>query len=559
MLPCHCKAGDCCGEAEYAAEVIHSGERPIPQILGDSESPDDARYANGRDEVAPVTSSFSGLGSVEQEESVHCISPVSPVSVAWRKMTSMSHMEIDYETMRGIPLHRALRYSELWTSPNEIRRRNRAAEAWELSARVKTLDIFLSHTWQTKGRWKVLALMMQMGWFQGLLGWSIGLAVMLSLRAFDLVGDLWRSNVFILAGEEITVSTSSWTVFWAEVSMMIGLCLSPYLPFKRQTCFLDIACIHQGQNDLFERGLYGIGGCLAAAQELRVLYSPEYLSSLWCWFELVGFRKANPSGKIAFSPLFIERSAFICILILWWTALSINVVLAYADIRFRQGNIILFFTFIFCLPTIFVVHTMRHNYREKARLIFDLKNFDVEKLKCASDFDRAFILSAIDAWYGSRETFMDFVRSDLREELLSLLPCPHLPCAYAALILSSMAAWTLDMSLSVYKSGAVGHGVLRHFVCFAHFFGYWFWFGLNSIFYLSDRTAALGRTRLLDCCITLAVASVTLLWFLVGFALCISLARSTQLLGLVLYVAFSMLLPLFILDGFKVCRKRCRT
>ena len=244
------------------------------------------------------------------------------------------------------------------------------------------------------------------------------------------------------------------------------------------------------------------------------MYSPKYLSSLWCWFELVGFRKANPEGKLVFSPLFIERSAAICFVSIWFAALSINVVFAYAEVEFRATNNLLVWLPIFALPIVFIVHTLRRNYREKARLIVDLRNFDVDKLDCCSNFDRAFILSAIDAWYGSREAFGNFVRSDLREELLALLPCPHLPCANAALILSSLVAFTLDMNLSLYKAGAQSQELLRHLVTFLSFFCGWVWFGFNSIFYLSDKTSSFGGTRLHDWGTTLAIATVTLLWLL---------------------------------------------
>ena len=560
MFPsCHlCKPGaeSCCqGAAEYAAEVIHSeglkAERPIPRILGDGQdNPDDL----GTDEGVLETS-FSGHLAPIQEQPSEITPPAGRQGVGWKKMTDMSHMEIDYEITRGIPLHRALRHSELWTSPHEIRRRNRAADVWKLSTRVSTFDIFLSHTWKTKGRWKVLALTMQTGWLHGLLGWCIGLAVMLCLRALDIIDDPWQDVIFSIAGNDIPVGLTPWSVVLAGVSMILGLCLAPYLPFKTKHCFLDIACIHQEEHELFERGLYGIGGCLAVAKELRVLYSPEYLSSLWCWFELVGFRKANPEGKLVLAPLFIERSAAICVLIMWCTAFAANLVLAYTEFTWRQRNILLVYVLVYILPIVFVVHTLRHNYREKARLIFDLKNFDVDKLTCTSDFDRAFILSAIDAWYGSREAFMDFVRSDLREELLGLLPSsPHLPSAYAAMILSSIFARIVDISISLYKAGADSGYLLRHALCFFPFFGNWLWFGFNAIFYLSDRTASFGRNQLLDWCKTFAVAAISLLWLLGGFFISVRLVRTSELAGLVCYIAFCTLLPLLILDVFSNCR-----
>eukprot|EP00438_Fugacium_kawagutii_P023806 Skav228153 [mRNA] locus=scaffold2683:337315:338869:- [translate_table: standard] len=197
-------------------------------------------------------------------------------------MTNMRHMEIDEEFTRGIALHRALRHHELWTSPQEIRRKNQVLKVWNLSKKVSKFDTFLSHTWRTKGRWKVLALMLQTGWLHGMLGWSIGLAVMLCLRRFDIVSDPWKT-VFLAGGQTLSTPLGQWTVVVSELTLLIGLYFSPYLPLKTRTCFFDVACIHQGQSEMFERGIYGIGGCLAVAEELRVLYTTQYLSSPGFW------------------------------------------------------------------------------------------------------------------------------------------------------------------------------------------------------------------------------------------------------------------------------------
>ena len=559
MFPFHrCAMGaeHCCckNAAEIHAEVINSDVRPSFS----QQSEDDPGPSNVN--VAMDISFTDQLAPVEEEESGP--SPKSPTSPSafsafrWRKMTEMSHMESDYEIMRGIPLHRAL-HSELWTSPHEIQRRNRSSGVWALSTKVSSYDMFLSHTWKTKGRWKVLALMMQTGWPHALLAWVVGLTAMLFLRAFDVVGGAWGNGSIWIDGTPVPVVLGPWIIISAGAFLVAGLLLSPYLPLKTQVCFLDVACIHQGRDDMFERGLYTIGGCLTATKELRVLYSPEYLSSLWCVFELVGFRKAHPEGKLTISPLFVERSAAICAFIMWCAALAAIAGIALTDSSFRERNVVVVFMALFLLPVIFLVHALRHSYREKGRLIFDLNSFDVDTLVCHSDFDRAFILSAIDAWYGSREAFKDFVRSDLREELLSLLPSPHLPCAYAALILSSQVTWILDLSVCSYKAGADIRILARNFLAYLAFI-LWSWCAFNGLFYLSDRTSESGRTRLLDWFKTLGVAGVIFLWTVISFAVVVGVTRqSDRVVGFFCYLAFSMMLPFLILDTFKVCRRHC--
>ena len=216
--------------------------------------------------------------------------------------------------------------------------------------------------------------------------------------------------------------------------------------FLLARCYLDAACIHLGQGDLFERGIYSIAGCLSVASELRVLYSElpgtgsfwltlwgdesninhlknewetieiyalavfdpfcwklkvlvhclgqilskfvdpidclyprQYLSSLWCLFELVGYRKAKPEGKLVFKPLFIERSVTMTALFMWCFALSINFVLSFTGESFRSEYIGVLYLLVFSLPLILIVHAMRRNYREKENLIFDLSNFELDR------------------------------------------------------------------------------------------------------------------------------------------------------------------------------------
>ena len=48
-----------------------------------------------------------------------------------------------------------------------------------------------------------------------------------------------------------------------------------------EVCFLDVACIHQTDEELMARGVYGLGGFLRQSAELKVLWSPPYLTRLW--------------------------------------------------------------------------------------------------------------------------------------------------------------------------------------------------------------------------------------------------------------------------------------
>ena len=74
-----------------------------------------------------------------------------------------------------------------------------------------------------------------------------------------------------------------WCLVFSFVGSFLGLVLTPYFPAlcgRHPVCFLDVVSIHQVDQELMERGVYGLGGFLRVSKELRVLWSAPYLSRL---------------------------------------------------------------------------------------------------------------------------------------------------------------------------------------------------------------------------------------------------------------------------------------
>jgi len=363
------------------------------------------------------------------------------------------------------------------------------------------------------------------------------------------------NTVIHMAAEQCDVHASPWTVIFGGIFLFFGCGLSVLLPFGTHMCFLDVACIYQGQGEMFERGLYGLGGCLSVSKELRVLYSPPYLSSLWCLFELVGFRKANPGGRLTFAPLFVERCVVICTILAWFNAIATDVMLALSESASRQRYIGLWYVAIFFPSLTLMVHAMRHSQREKRQLIIDLDHFSCDTAKCASEFDRSFILSAVQDWFGNKEGFEDFVRGPLRKELLSLVPSRYLPLNYVVLILSSHIAWVLNSLISLYKTSADNQAIRNLGLCYLAYYICWQWCAYNSILYLSDRTAQRGSSVTIEWAKTLGVAGAILLWLLLGFALLIAVSRSTNDFAVAGFVVLSTLTWSLQLGALQMCAR----
>lgn len=361
---------------------------------------------------------------------------------------------------------------------------------------------------------------------------------------------------------EYDAPISPWVIIAGWFSMILGVCSSPYLSLRRQICFLDMTSIHQSDNELLQRGIYSIGGCLSVSKELRVLYSPPYFGSLWCLFELVAFRNSNPTGKINFLPLFLERSVLVGACILFVLSLIRWAVVSF-DSDFRSGNLqLVSLLSLLMIPLVMcMVHVTRRNYGEKTQLMEDLKSFDLEKVSCVSDFDNAFIHGAIDSWYGSKEAFTQFVRGPLREELCDLLPSPHLSWTYVAFMVSSAVSYRLELLLSISRAGADADVLLIYVLVSAGLVFGWLWPSFNGLFFLCDKTCTICTTRsssissktwLLDWGKTFVVAIVFAGSLIVAEALSIFVLQSQNLWIGIGYLATSLLLPYYIW-GRRVC------
>lgn len=103
--------------------------------------------------------------------------------------------------------------------------------------------------------------------------------------------------------------TGPWIMIFGLVGTFMGLLLSPYRPGQQgDVCFIDAACIHQTNTELMQRGIRGIGGFLLVARELRILWSPAYLTRLWCVAWLLEFH--DIFAKDFWSSGLVVRSIF---------------------------------------------------------------------------------------------------------------------------------------------------------------------------------------------------------------------------------------------------------
>ena len=196
-------------------------------------------------------------------------------------MKSLTQLEVDQDIFRSISLRQTLRGGgRLWRkSPLDLPEEARKA-LWEQSRPAAVLDVFLSHTWRTSGRWKVFALLLQSGWTFLLLSWMGFLVTIVALYKAEVLPRPFTSasNISVL-GVQVTCHVGPFLLASYLPAMFLGALCAAYSPQGCSTqCFLDAVCIHQVDSKLMLRGIYSLGGFLARSKELRVLWSPPYFS-----------------------------------------------------------------------------------------------------------------------------------------------------------------------------------------------------------------------------------------------------------------------------------------
>ncbi|CAK9068328.1 unnamed protein product [Durusdinium trenchii] len=354
---------------------------------------------------------------------------------------------VDTEILRSVSLRRTLHWlGEMWSkNPAELSI-SQGEALWSQSHPALKYDIFLSHTWQTSGTQKFLALSLQSGWSVAIAFWLLGVSTSVVLCLCKVL-PTWPVMVL----PNFDAPTTVWTNLLGLIFLTVGFLIAPYLPRCRSVadaCFLDVACVNQSDRELMERAVYGLGGFLSVSDELRVLWSPPYLSRLWCIFELAAYRSANPTGRIRFAPIYIELSVLVAVVAghvaCCFFAAFTGWLSAHPALAAIAG----------WLPLTQALHTLRRLNRSRAELISEMQSFSLSRAVCSNSQDRDYVMSAIAHWYQSPEGFEDYVRGPLRQELMRSISFAKVSPGYLFLIATAPASAAIQVLIGFWESGA---------------------------------------------------------------------------------------------------------
>lgn len=188
-------------------------------------------------------------------------------------MTRELQTELEPELLRGVPLDVCL---EAWGKhfmPPDPGMFQVDHENYELSHVTEEYEEFLSHDWQTSRLQKLIAM---------LIIYNSRAAFISSLVVSLSVGVLTACE---LLPKRLWIQFCSYSVFplvlcfWQRIQRLVRV--------RPRTVFLDKLCIAQHDEDLKQKGIFGLAGFLDHSHQLTILWSKRYFRRLpWLFFLL---------------------------------------------------------------------------------------------------------------------------------------------------------------------------------------------------------------------------------------------------------------------------------
>eukprot|EP00931_Biecheleriopsis_adriatica_P038785 TRINITY_DN22171_c0_g1_i1.p1 TRINITY_DN22171_c0_g1~~TRINITY_DN22171_c0_g1_i1.p1 ORF type:complete len:244 (-),score=20.72 TRINITY_DN22171_c0_g1_i1:67-798(-) len=162
-------------------------------------------------------------------ERTSSIEAVTKYTTEQRLMLSMDHLTADLEIMRGIDLMKTLRaFGRMWRKSPVDMQGSELVLLWTASRNTAHFDIFLSHTWWTPGKWKVLALLIRSGLDCASVFFFLSILLILSLYMLGVLPMPFRySTRDNCKDDEIDANFGPWLVVFRPWAGIFGLVLSP--------------------------------------------------------------------------------------------------------------------------------------------------------------------------------------------------------------------------------------------------------------------------------------------------------------------------------------------
>ena len=304
--------------------------------------------------------------------------------------------------------------------------------AYNLSKPAESIDYFVSHSWRTSCLEKANAMAIFLHTRLAILTTLSTLFVLSKTigHRFSLTGTMCMTKTHMdwlmdcLWAGSIPIITGSVTILFVRFGQ--------YLPCMSVDCFLDKACIHQGNHKLKLQAVQCLDIMLLYSHRMLVLWAPDYFDRLWCVYELATFMKLHPNASSRLNILPTWMPTFITLSFLSMTCTMTLVGITSTGPFLAWGikvagplwGYALVHKLAVLAPLTLMGFACYWKVSQHMLMMKQLRSFQVEKAMCAEPSDKVFILSVIDVMWSSsheshdgKENFEHYIRTKLPEQL----------------------------------------------------------------------------------------------------------------------------------------------
>jgi len=317
-------------------------------------------------------------------------------------------LELEKDQLRGVPIPTLLARAARLYARNGAAAREAPAETFALSHAVGRLDFFISHAWRSPRLAKYLALCRYFNGHLAVHAALLGcfLTFFWALHRAPIPGELMvQFPNRIDKGGVLTFPMAAFN--WHHVSFFAYLAtaaLAHQLLRRRQTAFLDIACVNQLDDTSKALGIQRLGAVLQRTERMLVLADEHYWKRLWCVFEVAAFCRHANASRLVILPLhspMIELGMGV----FFHLALSVVFFKGLVITGSMDPNSAAFQTYVrnwligaAFLVQPFIILPILSGQRSR-RALRALRDFSIADAQCYSAEDRAALVAVICSWY----------------------------------------------------------------------------------------------------------------------------------------------------------------
>ena len=419
-------------------------------------------------------------------------------------------LDMDEEILRGVSLPSLMAGGARLFADDGAAARLDPTGTFALSQPVESLSYFVSHSWRTSRLLKYCAFCVRFNLERAAIASASANFIVYTLCLFylDALPEYLVADFFHVSD----YGASKGTMFCEATGILVFITVLflGHLAFDRKdSFFLDVACISQDDEKLKASGIASLGAILDRSERMLVLCDGNYFSRLWCLFEISAFAKRAGSSRLDLVPLHapLRTCGWVFSFLLFYVAMSTMLwpVIGETLVAVMYTNSLYAPLYTPCWPLMgmpFVITAELEAIRIRSALSA-LRTFRLADAQCYSDEDREAILSVIGKWWTDHSSgevdadrlrqlghhrFERFVRYELAPQLTGRLvgndfTLKTLFCLYIGLA----HGWILD--LLAYSDATVYHIV--GYACYGAFcFGVWlptFFEGIKLVASLHHR------------------------------------------------------------------------